>query len=93
MNLIFRDSKLSLKEQAVVYGKVNSICKDFKTALESVNASKYTQTLLTTYVKQSPPDLESAMKTIKDIKSTSLHYSLTFQQINPQKKQNPQSNT
>lgn len=63
------DSKLSLKDQAVVNGKVNMICKNFKAALDQINSPRYIQTLLTTFVRQSPPDLESAMMLIKDIKT------------------------
>lgn len=51
-----------------VEGKVNDICDTVRKALISVNAQRYVQTILTTDVKKSPPDLEAAMRRILTLK-------------------------
>ncbi|KAJ3288043.1 hypothetical protein HK104_008357 [Borealophlyctis nickersoniae] len=48
--------------------KVNLVCKSMCAALQSMDARRYVQTILTTDAKQTPPDLETAMARIMEIK-------------------------
>ncbi|KND02563.1 Elongator subunit IKI3 [Spizellomyces punctatus DAOM BR117] len=52
-----------------VEGKVNSICETIRRALEEVDSQRYTQSILTTDVKKTPPDLEAAMRRILLVKT------------------------
>ncbi|KAI8827292.1 IKI3 family-domain-containing protein [Fimicolochytrium jonesii] len=49
-------------------GKVNKICDTTRQALETVDPKRYLQSILTTDVKKSPPDLETAMQRIMQVK-------------------------
>lgn len=73
----FRNQKKNPKELAIKPGKVNGICVVFRQALESIDTELYIQTILTTFAKQTPPDLESAMIKIKEIKSKIIHNSIS----------------
>ncbi|KAJ3159102.1 hypothetical protein HDU86_002001 [Geranomyces michiganensis] len=63
-------SSYALKKLGRVDGKVNAICDLFRTALEAVDAPRYVHSILTTDVKKTPPDLETAMRRILTIKSS-----------------------
>lgn len=47
--------------------KVNLLCREIRASLENQKI-KYAETIMTTYVKQSPPDLESALSYISLLK-------------------------
>lgn len=49
-------------------GKVNTVCAAMCKALLKVDERRYVYTILTTDAKRSPPDLETAMKRILEIK-------------------------
>ena len=51
-----------------VSGKVNKICKAFRDVLMDLGRDQYIQSILSTYVKSTPPDLESALQLLADIK-------------------------
>lgn len=51
-----------------VSGKVNKICKAFRDVLMELGRDQYIQSILSTYVKSTPPDLESALQLLADIK-------------------------
>ncbi|KAJ8653293.1 hypothetical protein O0I10_011043 [Lichtheimia ornata] len=55
-----------------VSGKVNKICKAFRDVLMDLGRDQYIQSILSTYVKSTPPDLESALQLLADIKQTSV---------------------
>ncbi|KAI9206900.1 IKI3 family-domain-containing protein [Polychytrium aggregatum] len=57
-------------------GKVNRICDTVRGALETIDAERYTQCILTTDVKKVPADLETAMGRIKSLRGTSYSVSL-----------------
>ncbi|KAI8144910.1 IKI3 family-domain-containing protein [Fennellomyces sp. T-0311] len=48
--------------------KVNTICKAFRDVLMEKGRDQYIQSILSTYVKSNPPDLESALQLLADIK-------------------------
>jgi len=48
--------------------KVNSICDAVRGILESMNPKKYFQSIITTFVKKSPPELESALNFLAELK-------------------------
>ncbi|KAI9485105.1 IKI3 family-domain-containing protein [Zychaea mexicana] len=56
------------KESASVEDKVNKICKAFRDVLMEKGRDRYIQSILSTYVKSSPPELESALQLLADIK-------------------------
>ncbi|KAI9015161.1 IKI3 family-domain-containing protein [Gaertneriomyces semiglobifer] len=56
-------------KKAKLEGKTNAVCDTVRQALEQVDATRYTHSILTTDVKKSPPDLESAMRRILTIKN------------------------
>jgi hypothetical protein len=62
------------EDAAKVEGKVNSICLKLRQLLEK-DPARYIQPILTTYVKLSPPEVESALMRIKDVGS---RFSLLF---------------
>ncbi|OUM66737.1 hypothetical protein PIROE2DRAFT_40576, partial [Piromyces sp. E2] len=49
--------------------KVNKICKAIRKTFESIDKIKYVQPILTSYVKNEPPQLEDALYCIKSIKT------------------------
>ncbi|KAI8909371.1 IKI3 family-domain-containing protein [Powellomyces hirtus] len=63
-------SAWELKKLGKVEGKTNAICDIFRTALQTVSETRYTHSILTTDVKKSPPDLETAMRRILTLKTT-----------------------
>ncbi|XP_062985125.1 elongator complex protein 1 [Elgaria multicarinata webbii] len=48
--------------------KVDLICEAMRTAMENINASKYCLSILTSYVKKSPPELETALQRIRELR-------------------------
>ncbi|CAO3617850.1 unnamed protein product [Cunninghamella echinulata] len=52
--------------------KVNNICEAVRTVLMESDRDRYMQSILSTYVKSSPPDLESALTLLSEIRSTNL---------------------
>lgn len=48
--------------------KVNIICDAVRGVLESKDSKKYLQSIITTYVKKSPPELESALNFLAKLK-------------------------
>jgi elongator complex protein 1 len=55
-----------------VDNKVNTICEAFRALLMGIDRKKYIQSILSTYVKSSPPDLESALQLLAEIRETSV---------------------
>ncbi|KAI7866463.1 IKI3 family-domain-containing protein [Spinellus fusiger] len=51
--------------------KVNSICEAVRNVLLKLSRKDYIQSILSTYVRSSPPDLESALILLAEIKETS----------------------
>lgn len=45
--------------------KVNTVCKALRSALKKVDERKFITSIITTYVQQQPPDLESALMSIR----------------------------
>lgn len=56
------------EETQDVDNKVNMICEAFRTLLMGIDRKKYIQSILSTYVKSSPPDLESALQLLAEIR-------------------------
>ncbi|RIA90959.1 IKI3 family-domain-containing protein, partial [Glomus cerebriforme] len=52
--------------------KVNSICDAIRGILESLDFKKYLQSIITTFVKKSPPELESALNFLAKLKDQDL---------------------
>ncbi|KAG0165594.1 hypothetical protein DFQ28_008559 [Apophysomyces sp. BC1034] len=52
--------------------KVNYICEAARNVLLKLGRKRYIQSILSTYVRSSPPDLESALLLLAEIKETSL---------------------
>ncbi|KAI8344065.1 IKI3 family-domain-containing protein [Chlamydoabsidia padenii] len=52
--------------------KVNSICDAIRTVLTNADRDQYIQSILSTYVRSSPPDLESALSLLAEIRESSL---------------------
>ncbi|KAJ6653507.1 hypothetical protein lerEdw1_009179 [Lerista edwardsae] len=48
--------------------KVDLICDAMRTAMENFNAPKYCLSILTSYVKKSPPELETALQRIRALR-------------------------
>ncbi|XP_044274836.1 elongator complex protein 1 isoform X2 [Varanus komodoensis] len=48
--------------------KVDLICDAMRTAMENINASKYCLSILTSYVKKSPPELETVLQRIRELR-------------------------
>ncbi|KAI9277147.1 IKI3 family-domain-containing protein [Phascolomyces articulosus] len=55
-------------KDASIENKVNKICKAFRDVLMEKGRDQYIQSILSTYVKSSPPELESALQLLVDIK-------------------------
>ncbi|KAI9311999.1 IKI3 family-domain-containing protein [Dichotomocladium elegans] len=53
--------------------KVNKICKAFRDVLFRLGRDKYIQSILSTYVKSTPPELEAALGLLADIRETSIN--------------------
>ncbi|XP_060092966.1 elongator complex protein 1 [Heteronotia binoei] len=51
--------------------KVDLICDAIRTAMEKINASKYCLSILTSHVKKSPPELETALQRIRELREKS----------------------
>ncbi|CAO3599964.1 unnamed protein product [Absidia cylindrospora] len=52
--------------------KVNNICDAVRTVLTNADRDQYIQSILSTYVRSSPPDLESALSLLAEIRESSL---------------------
>ncbi|CAI2174277.1 9937_t:CDS:10 [Funneliformis geosporum] len=52
--------------------KVNSVCDAVRGILESKNSTKYLQSIITTFVKKSPPELESALSYLAKLKDINI---------------------
>ncbi|XP_020664637.3 elongator complex protein 1 isoform X1 [Pogona vitticeps] len=48
--------------------KVDLICDAMRTAMENINAPKYCLSILTSHVKKSPPELETALQRIRELR-------------------------
>nr|XP_056704911.1 elongator complex protein 1 [Euleptes europaea] len=48
--------------------KVNVICDAMRTTMEKINAPKYCLSILTSHVKKSPPELETALQKIRELR-------------------------
>ena len=55
-----------------VENKVNSICKGVRDVLIELGREHYIQSILSTYVRSSPPDIESAMALLSELRETNL---------------------
>ncbi|KAJ3297896.1 hypothetical protein HDU79_001653 [Rhizoclosmatium sp. JEL0117] len=53
--------------------KVNTLCATVRNSLAPLDTVTYVTTVLTTFAKQTPQDLESAMAKVKSMKQVSLH--------------------
>ncbi|KAL7752203.1 putative elongator complex protein 1 [Sorochytrium milnesiophthora] len=51
--------------------KVNRICDAVRGELQSLDIKTYVNTIITTYVRKTPPELEDALRNIKDLKRIS----------------------
>ncbi|CAB4380600.1 unnamed protein product [Rhizophagus irregularis] len=60
-------------ESQDVSTKVNIICDAVRGVLESKDSKKYLQSIITTYVKKSPPELESALNFLAKLKDQNLN--------------------
>ncbi|RCI05914.1 hypothetical protein CU098_013034 [Rhizopus stolonifer] len=56
-----------------VENKVNSICESIRNVLFDLGRDHYIQSILSTYVRKSPPDIESAMSLLSELRETDLH--------------------
>ncbi|KAI8385764.1 IKI3 family-domain-containing protein [Blakeslea trispora] len=56
-----------------VENKVNSICEAIRNVLIELGRDHYIQSILSTYVRKSPPDIESAMSMLSELRETDLH--------------------
>ncbi|KAI8099669.1 IKI3 family-domain-containing protein [Halteromyces radiatus] len=52
--------------------KVNNICDAVRTVLTEADRDQYIQSILSTYVRSSPPDLESALSLLAEIRESNL---------------------
>ncbi|OZJ05806.1 hypothetical protein BZG36_00877 [Bifiguratus adelaidae] len=52
--------------------KINDICDAVRKVLETKDKRYYMQTILSTYVRKSPPDLESALRLLADLRKQDL---------------------
>lgn len=57
--------------------KVNIICDAVRGVLESKDSKKYLQSIITTYVKKSSPELESALNFLAKLKGNNKIYFLS----------------
>ncbi|KAI8643421.1 IKI3 family-domain-containing protein [Parasitella parasitica] len=55
-----------------VENKVNSICEAVRSVLVELGREHYIQSILSTYVRSSPPDLESAMALLSELRETDM---------------------
>ena len=60
--------------------KVDNVCKAIRDTLIILDEDRYQNSVLTTFVKQTPPDLESSMKMIREIKGK-INFSLIIMLI------------
>ncbi|KAI9145319.1 IKI3 family-domain-containing protein [Paraphysoderma sedebokerense] len=51
--------------------KVNIVCDAVRNVLERLDVNRYVQSVITTFVKKSPPDLDSALMRVKELKAIS----------------------
>ncbi|KAI8978613.1 IKI3 family-domain-containing protein [Pilobolus umbonatus] len=51
-----------------VENKVNTICEAVRTVLVQLGTERYIQSILSTYVRSSPPDVESAMSLLSELR-------------------------
>ena len=66
-------SSLSTAEQLIASkSKVNLICDHLRAIFQRVDPQRYLLCILTTYVKTAPPDLESALRLVKQLHTSSL---------------------
>lgn len=57
-------------EPASAVAKVNTICSSMRTALTKANSDgRFTSSILTTYAKQQPPQLEEALENIRELRA------------------------
>ncbi|KDN37370.1 IKI3-domain-containing protein [Tilletiaria anomala UBC 951] len=61
-------SKPDSDSQVSVEGKTNRICEALRIELECVDSSKYLQSILTSYARQTPPDYEGALSLLLELK-------------------------
>ncbi|KAI9478143.1 MAG: IKI3 family-domain-containing protein [Benjaminiella poitrasii] len=59
-----------LTAAAGVDNKVNTVCEAVRNVLMELGQDHYMQSILSTYVRSSPPDLESAMRLLSDLRET-----------------------
>eukprot|EP01102_Stenamoeba_stenopodia_P022460 TRINITY_DN9362_c0_g3_i2.p1 TRINITY_DN9362_c0_g3~~TRINITY_DN9362_c0_g3_i2.p1 ORF type:complete len:886 (+),score=260.87 TRINITY_DN9362_c0_g3_i2:86-2743(+) len=52
----------------ITKGKVNKICKAIREVLQSIDSSKFLLSILTSYVKSNPPELEAVLLVIKELR-------------------------
>ncbi|KAL7317602.1 putative elongator complex protein 1 [Mucor circinelloides] len=55
-----------------VENKVNSICEAVRNVLIELGREHYIQSILSTYVRSSPPDIESAMALLSELRETNM---------------------
>jgi elongator complex protein 1 len=55
-----------------VENKVNSICEAVRNVLIELGREHYMQSILSTYVRSSPPDIESAMALLSELRETNM---------------------
>ncbi|KAI7853743.1 IKI3 family-domain-containing protein [Circinella umbellata] len=65
---LYRHGAEYKQENSSIENKVNKICKAFRDVLMEKGRDQYIQSILSTYVKSSPPELESALQLLVDIK-------------------------
>ncbi|CAG8722551.1 4273_t:CDS:10, partial [Funneliformis mosseae] len=56
--------------------KVNIVCDSVRGILESKNSTKYLQSIITTFVKKSPPELEAALNFLAKLKEDAVKYAI-----------------
>ncbi|KAG2231182.1 IKI3 family-domain-containing protein [Thamnidium elegans] len=61
-----------LTPAAGVEKKVNSICEAVRNVLVELGREHYIQSILSTYVRSSPPDIESAMALLSELRETNM---------------------
>ncbi|CAH1762567.1 10141_t:CDS:10, partial [Entrophospora sp. SA101] len=74
-NSNINDELESNSAQQNVTSKVNNICDAVRAVLETLDSKKYLQSIITTYVRHTPPDLEPALNLIAKIKDQDMNLS------------------
>ncbi|KAG9294044.1 hypothetical protein G9A89_000666, partial [Geosiphon pyriformis] len=64
-----RLSSHKIREPLNSPGKVNIICDTIRVVLEEVDQRRYIQSILTTYIQKTPPDLEAALNLLIQLKA------------------------